>query len=467
MNAPKRILAPDFKKLPHHELVGRGLSRSIFRFYKPGDSIGHPSGSFYERPYIGGKQTWRKLPGATLRLATMKLVEREQQHEAADAGVAANPYARAATKLTVGEILEAWIKDGCKKRNGQSSTGKQLSEHTRRAQNLKRHIGKRPWNTVTQDVWIEYGNARLKEIEASFKTGTRSGTRAVDLERHTWDASMLWARRRQARTGVTENPLGSDRPRFHDVATGRKTREVMPASGDELHAIARYLFQDRDREVLAWLHLFQAKIGHRIGTMVLLRWSPAAGEPGYIQRNEKGVPKVIHLVQRRSHKGTASFRRVDHDLRILIEAYEGWRSKNKVSSEWMFPMPTDPSRHIDENRLTVVLDEICPAIGIPKRTAHGNRAFSINSLRSIRDPDGFQKYPDSEIALMHGQKSAREIVDVYGEALLETLAWMPSKKELLAWKPLDLPVLTAPPDSIAPVQLSLDLPPAHQLALPL
>lgn len=437
MNAP--VIQVHFKGRRHFENLGQCLEREA------------ESGKFYARIKLHRgnepkqfplRRTRIAIPGTTENAARKNLTRLLDQFDQFQLGRADNPFATVSGKLSVQELAEIYLRAGCPKRDGKPREGKQLSEEQRRVGYLTQYFGSKPHNAVTIEDWRRYKRSREETRERK----NCSGDRAIDLEKKTWDAIFRVAQLHRSTTGVAGNPLPPIR--FHHADQVRHARDVMPASGDELHAIAEHLFlSSAESQTLAWLMLYQAKIGHRIGTMLELRRDAAAGEPGYLERNEKGIPKIIYLVRRRTHKGTHGHRRVDSELRDLVEAHFAWLNEKFPTSPWYFPSSIDPTRHVDESSLTGAEERACKALGIPKRTSHGNRAFSINCLRSDRTADGFQKIPDAEIAVLHGQKSAKEIIEVYGDAPPARLTWKP-KDRPLAWELLTI---------TRPVQLELGL----------
>jgi hypothetical protein len=336
---------------------------------------------------------------------------------------AENPFAIAKTAPTVSDLAKAYEAAGMPTRSGDPRQGKQLAEARRRGRYLVEQLGKIPSNQLTKEHWTTYANSRLQ-------SPSRGGTcaRAIDLEFHHL--------RCMYRYSALEFPIA--RITYRKTSQVRHARDVMPASGAELHAIAEQLFRGGPAgEPLGWLMLYQAKIGHRIETMLELRRDAKPGEPGFIERTDKGIPKILYLVRRRSHKGTYGHRRIDAELRDLIEAHFAWLDERHSGGPWYFPSAADPTKHVHKDSLTAAEERSCKALEIPKRTSHGNRAFSINCLRSDRTPDGFQKIPDAEIAILHGQKSAKEIIEVYGDAPPDRLTWKPQTRPY-AWHSLKL-----------------------------
>lgn len=428
MTSTAPIIEVQFKGRRKFESLGQCLEREIL------------SGRFYARIRIHRGAEARQfpkavtrisLPGTTENAARKNLTRLLDQFDQFELGRGENPFAKRAEKLTFAELVTPYLTAGCPTRSGQARQGKQLDEEKRRVSYLLEHFGTKPWNAITVEDWHRYRRARADSRQRKNCTGDR----AIDLERKAFDAVFRLAILHRTSTGVSENPIPS--VRFHHSDQVRHARDVMPASGDELHQIAAFLFQDPGSQALAWLLLFQAKIGHRIGTMVELRTDAAPGEPGFVEHTGQN-PKILYLVRRRSHKGTHGHRRIDAELRLLLQAHAVWLRERYPSSPWFFPSPIDPAKHVDPGSLTGAEERACRVLQIPKRTSHGNRAFSINCLRSERTAAGFQKIPDAEIAILHGQKSAKEIIEVYGDTPATPLTWSPADRANYAWNALGL-----------------------------
>jgi len=381
-----------------------------------------PSGALFERPWISGVRTWRKLEARTIRAAALELAKRRADQALSTRGLADNPYG-SMRGLTVAALLEFYTKKGCPRASHHYREGKQLSDEVYRVSQLREFFGPREASSLTLSDCQEYHKWRVA------RTKRGAGDRTVDLELSTLSAAFRCAIRHQVETGIRSNPVGQDRQRFVKSEAVRHARDVQPRDAEELHRLARYFFDSQSSEVLGWLLLFQAMTGRRINEIYQLRMDGKdASVPGFV---EKGV---LHFEERRRHKGASGFIKIHDALQALITAHQIWHLDRYVDTPWYFPGHTLKDRPagerpncrktsvaaIDKNTLTRGLARACPLLEVPHRTSHGLRSYFVNVLRS----DGVEDY---EIALRIGQKTAgRMIVDVYGERRPDKIGWLPS-----------------------------------------
>jgi integrase len=391
---------------------------------------------WYERPMIGGKQSVRKLASTTLGKAKQEVARKRTEQARAKIGLALDPYAQVEAKQTISQLAVFYQECGCPQRSEAKREGKQLIEEKKRVAHLIDFFGARPWDKITLEDCRSFHGYRLKQI-----TGGK-GHRTVDMELVALSAIYRWAVRSGRRTGVTSNPVAHDRMTFCLPETVRHCRELQPASGDELHNLARFLFSSERSEVLGWQLLFEAMIGHRTHEILKLRKDASASyQPGFVESSH------LWLYNSKTKKGTFPYIKIHAALRDCLAGFDKWhqeRFTGKKESSWYFPSPEDPKKCVGPAALTHALRRICPALGIPHRTSHGLRSFYVNVLRS----GGLS---DAEIALRIGHRSGgRLIIDVYGEILPTKLHWLPKEGEP-AWSIFD------PKSEQRPVQLDLGI----------
>lgn len=378
--------------------------------------------SFWERPHVGGRRTWRKLVARTESKAREELARKRSEQGRARIGLALDPYATAPAASTVKELAEFYLSSGCPKRGRDESprAGVQLEEEQDRVARLVEFFGKRSWQEVALDHCREYHRWRVGLVKRKGATGNRT----VDLELGTLSTIFRWALRNQKRTGVTSNPLAHDRIRFADSRQVRHCRECQPRNGDELHLLAATLFEEPRSAALGWQTLLEAFIGHRTSELVRLRWDAAPQQPGWIDRDAKGAPKVLWLYQSATHKGTCGFIDVHSALRQALEALQEWRAEWYPNTPWFFPsFRFRGERAVKSDALTKALGRICPLLKLPHVTSHGLRSYHVNVLRS-------RGISDAEIAVRIGHKTGGKlIVEVYGEKKPGKLSWMPEHRE--------------------------------------
>jgi integrase len=383
--------------------------------------------NLYENPKIDGRRTWRKLQANTHKFALKELRKRRSDQELAKLGLAIDPYKRTADK-SVAALCQFYIDQGCPKRNrAEARTGRLLLEERRRAEMLAKWPGaKKSAREITPEDWAtSYYPWRKKSIRTarSASATAETGDRQIDKELITLSNIFHFAIVNRSKTGIETNPITSNDhefPRFRKSSSVRHCRDAMPRTGNELHAIARFLFESGTRsEVLGWFELLTARIGHRAEAMTKLRIDATGNEPGSISNSPEG--RKLHLHRSTTHKGTCGHIDIDPDFQECLDAHRAWLWRRHPNSPWYFPSPADPAKPIGPAALTHALDRVCAALGLPKRTTHGLRAFRVNVLRS-------QGKSDAEVALAIGQKTAGKlIVEVYGEGLSYKLTWMPTE----------------------------------------
>jgi integrase len=390
-------------------------------------------GSLFERPWISGVRTWRKLASTTIRAGVRELAKRRADQALNKRGLADNPYAPM-RNLTVASLLDFYKGKECPGLNNRPRLGKQLSDDLYRVKMLREFFGPREAPTLSLSDCQAYHFWRIARVRRG------AGDRTVDLELTTLSAAFRCALRHSAETGIRANPLGVDRVVFVKSEAVRHARDVQPKDAAELHRLARYFFDTPGSEALGWLLLFQGMTGRRINELHRLR-TDGKNEtvPGFTDG------KLLYFEERRSHKGTNGFIEIHEALADLIPAHREWlgrwhrereesaRKERKMfpESPWYFPgraigKVEAGQSPIDKAALTRGLARACGLLGLPHRTSHGLRSYYVNVLRS-------QGVADYEIALRIGQKSGGSmIVEVYGDARPDKLAWLPPGPP--AWK---------------------------------
>lgn len=393
--------------------------------------------AFYERPVVEGKQTVRKLASTTLSKAKLEVARKRSEQGRAKIGLAIDPYSHVQGKQTIEQLAKFYTDSGYPKRNEAARIGKQVTEEKRRVENIVEYFGQKPWDQINLEDCRGYHAVRIKQIQEIRKG--QPGDRTVDMELVTLSAIFRWAVRNGRRTGVTSNPVAHERMRFQRSASVRHCRDVMPASPEELHSLARSLFDNPQSEVLGWQLLFEAMIGQRTHEILYLRRDAQNDtQPGFIKSGN------LFLYRSESAKGTFPYIRIHAALRDCLAAHQKWIESRYPDCTTFFPSPFDPKKPVSNGALTKALDRICPGMSLPHRTSHGLRSYYVNVLRS----DGMS---DGEIALRIGQKSGGKlIVSTYGEILPYKLHWMPKESEP-AW------TIFNPAGNQRPVQMDLGI----------
>lgn len=382
---------------------------------------------FWARPRLNGKQKKVLLRARTQKDALKELGRIEDGIEKFENGLAPNPFVKS-EKASLAEIVNLFIAKGCpgKKRGTGGAASTQRDELKNAKKFLDWSAAKDAANSFGPEIRESYARWRVRSIRAG-----KSGDRQIDKELGTLSAVFRIAIKFTKQTGITENPL-IEREHYCKAAAVVHCRDRAPENGDQLHALARFLFQSRRSEVLGWQLLVESFVGQRSHEIVRLRLDAAPRQPGYIDEKER----VLWLYDSESSKGTFQFCELDHirtrDKRIAtplgecLAALRTWHKerfgeRSGVSVPWYFPSPDNPSQPVGSTALTHALRRIAPLLNQPHRTSHGLRSFFVNVLRTHR-------VPDTEVALRIGQKTAGKlIVNTYGKIPAGLLSWLPSE----------------------------------------
>lgn len=379
----------------HYRCVGPGIYRSA-------------SGRYVERARINGRRTWRTMAALTLAEARIEVAARRSDQRRAKLGLAEDPYGPAHNP-TVGSLLNNYVKLGMPFRDGRTRTGSALTEEASRVKRLASWWHNKLLSEVGFRTASEYGRERLR-------TGKGKKGRTVDIELGTLNNVLRCALQHEL---IRSNPLGQNRPKFQRKATVDHCRDAMPASADELHALARRLFSHGISEALGWQTLIEALTGLRTCEVLRLRTDGKDGStPGFIDGDR------LHLA--RAKHGVNPFAIIHPDLAACIRGLQRWLKLRFPDSPWLIPGKLDkgilPAK---SGSLTHALQRAAKELGLPRRTSHGLRAFYVTVRRS-------QGIPDGQIAVEIGDKSGATIIEsTYGSIPpnwqgRKPLSWTPS-----------------------------------------
>jgi integrase len=407
-------------------------SRGLLKAVSPGVyQYERQDEGFYCRPVIDGRQRIYKLKSLTKRAAEIEWGKVRAELAQYHAGLAKNPFITSEAK-TIKDLSQFYLTKGCPGKNpNKTRAGTALREETFRVNMITQWRGaNEPADQMTAEKWRAYRDWRIKHV----KRWSKGGDRAVDKEKNTLSNIFRCAIRHQSQTGITANPMAHEIERFRSADKVEHCRDHMPRSGDELHAIARALFQESRSQVLAWQMLLEAMVGQRSSHTLQLRWDAQdKTKPGYISGGK------LYLFRSTSSKGTYGHIEIHSALAQLLDALKAWRDKKHPESPWYFPSPADPTKPVAPASLTHRLANITKVLDLPKRTSHGMRSYYVNVRRSMG-------WSDEKIALHIGHTTrGKLIVEVYGEGLDYKLDWLPSNG-IPAWgtpepRPIQLDLL--------------------------
>jgi hypothetical protein len=366
--------------------MGGGLYRENF------------TGILYERPTIHGKRTWRSLETTRDKIARDEMARRRVQELQARTGAIQSPYVLKKF-VYVGEVIDKYKTDGCLDRQRQ-----RRPDTTKEAEEKRCDILKQFWKSVSiSDVTIaqfdRYCDWRRNRIVETKSRG-KGGYRSVDCELNTLNNAFVWAVRCEL---VQFNPLNEKRPKYDSEKNVEHCRKFMARNADELHAVARFMFKrpipaivpgkhggyrsgiTHRSEVAGWQYLFEAFTGLRTQEALKMRTDAQPDEPGYIETDEQGNWKVLHIG--RCKDGVNPFVIITPEMEQLLRALFTWRNRRFPKSQWYFPSyKSDGAQPIDRSTLSHNLIDASKQLK-KKFTSHGARAFYVTVRRSWGIPD--------------------------------------------------------------------------------
>lgn len=361
-------------------------------------------GGFWIRPTVNGARTWKKLASQNQSDAMVEGAAIVSDHHRAKLGLARDPFA-AGDATTFRAVAEAYVEAGCPDRSGKPKAELARRREEQHIRRLLPIFGNLPPGGITQAHARIYGD-------------TRAGApRAADIELATASNVLSWA----IQTGrAVTNPLRG-RARIQRSEDVRHAREVMPASGDEIHAMARVLFAHPASESTGWQLILQAMTGCRTQEILGLRMDAPAKTAGAVEGR--------YLYVRRAKGGRFPYVELHPALARAIEAHHQWVRDRFPESRYWFP-GADGVFPLGRVALTMALNRVCAKLGLPKRTAHGLRAFYVTVHRSRGEGD-------AQVAARIGDATAGLISSTYGNLPEvwsggEPLDWMP-KDGVPAW----------------------------------
>lgn len=348
----------------------------------------HPLGTLYERPRLNGRRTWRKLHSKALTDARKEIAARRSDHERSKLGLTCDPYDRKRA-LVVGDVLDFYEKHGFPDQRGMARDASGQRQEALRFPKLREWWGKVLIKEITFGLGAEYGRWRRGQL----KPGVDGG-RAIELELGTLNGALRHAMRHGF---IDRNPLVGNRPRFRNSADVSHCREHMPTNGDELHLIARALFDEPRSEALGWQFLFEALTGLRTHEVLQLRTDAAHRlEPGFIETEWLWVL--------RGKGGVNPYALIGPDLAECIRGHQAWLATLPWKSLFWIPGKLDRGqRPATAKALMRRLRAVTKALGLPKRTSHGLRAYYVTARRAAGASD-------AQIANETGDVTGAEII---------------------------------------------------------
>lgn len=370
------------------------------------------TGRLVHRPIISGKRTERRLKSTTLTMARKELAVLKTRQLESSLGIALDPYGKA---ITIGPLAELWSQAGCPGRDGRPRAGDKLkSEQAKLKRMLPFWAARDARAPITDEDVREFHKHRTRQ-------GKRKGlslNRTVDSELGALRNIFRWAVKNPRQTGLRLNPMPAELTRFDEPAAVRHCTAVMPMSDEIMHQHAAYLLADNRSAALGWQFLLECLTGARTSEIIRCRRDAKhPRQPGYqdetalhLHRCKKGIEPWALLECVPGHA----------PLRECLEAFHHWHQKRYLNPEvqWFIP-GQNPAKPITRLALTRALNRSSAALGLPKITSHGCRAYFVRTLRSLG-------VDDSEIAKRLGHRGGvGEVEKTYG---LSEPGWFGSRK---------------------------------------
>lgn len=374
----------------------RSIGHGVYEQVEGGKVI-----AYWARPWIQKRRTWRKLDAVK---RTAAIVEAETTDWEGKGG-----------KFV--DLAKAYIEAGCPNRRLEPRHDGFTGPESKRAETLKEFFGRYNPDEIRIPLLPKYKEWRIARLKAK----TASGERTVDMDLNTLSNILSYG---VAIGRIDFNYVRSGRPRYRKKSDVVGSRFKAPKDADQLHTIARRLFQQPLSEVLGWQTLFSALTGCRRSEILRLRKdAKSESEPGYVDST--------HLYIRRSKRGVNPFVNLTPELRDLLKHHDAWLKERYPKSPWYFPSPWDSGQAIGPQSLAHALNRVCKELKMHHVTAHGLRSFYSTKRRS----DGVL---DAQIAAEIGDKTVEIVSETYADLPAnwmggKSLSFLPSKGKP-AWK---------------------------------
>lgn len=379
-------------------------------------------GTFWVRPWVNKKRTWRTLQAESVRAAKTEAHALSTDHGRSKVGLAKNPFEK--IDYTFSTLADAYIKAGCPDRKFQKR-GKTFCEAEKtKLEWLKKFFGDYAPDKIRLKLLPGYHDWRVRQISRE----NCDGARTVDLEMVALSNCINYG----VLTDRCEmNFIRSGRPKFRRDEDVTHCREVAPESADEVHRIAEYFFARKVSEVQGWLVLFTAMTGCRISELLRLKMdAKTQDDPGFIDWPRKAGSTGYLFLGRRSKRGVNPYVQMGPEFQAMLRSFLAWHKD--IASNDFFPIGTSTLSH--------AMQRATKDLGLPHRKVHGFRSFFVTKRRS----DGTS---DEQIAAEIGDKDVNQIRKTYGDRPPnwsggKKLDWLPSEGEpaWIKWSPLKSPL---------------------------
>jgi integrase len=289
---------------------------------------------------------------------------------------------------TISSLAALWLASDCPDGRLEARTAVVCEQQRARINTVCEFAGNIKLSDISLSMCVKY--AAWRKEKALQGTGEVS----ADMDLQVLSNALNWA----ASSGMIPfNPI-LRRPRFRKARDVVHCRERAPRCIDDVHLVARELFQSKASQVLGWQMLFEAHTGARTNEVLGMKYGVSSG-PGYWN--------VTSLYIQRSKHGINPWIPMTPILHQMLKAHAQWHKSAFPFSPWMFP-GQDGIRSVTPGALTRKLAVECKKAGYDKWTSHGMRSLYVTIRRS-------QGISDAQIAGEIGDRTVSLISTTYGD----------------------------------------------------
>jgi integrase len=357
-----------------------------------GESLYWKGGSIVARVRVNGKPTWRSTGTSNPAEARAWLKKWKSEVFMLASGIEPKGVVLHRQRVTVGELIEAYVADGMRTRKGRPKRPATIQNEQACLKPLRKYFGDKQAAAITLADCDSYRDWRISggffagvDADSMKLKRMRAGTRSVDLELTILANVFHLAVRRGV---LKSNPL-TGRGRYSTAGDIRHCREVAPTPAGLKQA--EYWLRARNEHGAADMVCFLAYSGLRIGEALPLEWE--AIDWGQ---------KVVNV--KREKRGITPWVPILPEMETLLREMQ-----KRAKSHLLFPSPFDPNQQRDASAIRHRLTAACRALGLHHVTPHGLRSYFVTQARE-------SGLSDAEIAMLIGDRSGPAIIaHTYGD----------------------------------------------------
>jgi len=363
------------------------------KFVRVGKCLYRKGAVIYARVPFNGKLAWRSTETNELSKAQKWLAKWRHEEWALNTGIELQGVVLHQRRVTVQEVVDAYLKAGCPTRKMQQKSPRTVKNELYCFKPVLAYFGNMPAASLTVadcDKYLDWRTsggyvAKFLMRGKPQTMQTHGGKRAVDLELVVLGNALGLAVRRNV---LKSNPFAG-RGRYSLAADVRHCREVAPTT-EGLKKIEDWL-RDGNEQAVADLVCFLAYSGLRIGEALPLTW-------GAVNWNER----ILHV--QREKRGVNPWVVITPTLEALLR-----QMKSRAKGELLFPSPFDPNKRRDASAFRHRITAACKKLDIGHVTPHGLRSYFVTQARQ-------SGLTDAEIAALIGDKTGPAIIaHTYGD----------------------------------------------------